>query len=51
MWELLELEQLGGAALGGAVDPHPGPDCAPQLDATLSVGQIDEVSTVSEIVP
>ena len=40
--QLLGLEHLDRAALGGAVDPLPGPLPAPLLGASLGVGEIDE---------
>ena len=39
---LLDREHLGRAALGGAVDAHPGPLPAPRLGPALGVGQVDE---------
>ena len=41
-WQFLGLEHLDRAALGGAVDPLPGPPAAPLLGASLGVGEIDE---------
>jgi hypothetical protein len=45
---LLDGEHLHRSALGGAMDAHPGPLPAPHLNATLSVGEINERLTGEE---